>query len=201
MFKIDNLGELNDNELQRISLDLTEEDINNLVLKLDDKANKERCQALFLLKYRSYERNDVYPYMDNFIKRLNSKDSTQRSIGCMLMAANAKWDDKKIDENIELYLSITEDEKPITSRQCIQALLDIVPYKEKLWNKIIDKLININIKKVKATMRKLIVIDSINVLKIIDKNNDKINNYFDSIVKDNIFDDKIIKEINKSIMN
>ncbi len=138
MFNVNNLGKFREDELKTISLNLTKEDIHNLVLKLDGKATKERYQALFILKFRSYEQNDVYSHMNLFIKKLNNKDSMQRSIGVTLIAANAKWDDNIIDDNIELYLSITEDEKPITSRQCIQALLDMIPYKEQLWDKIID---------------------------------------------------------------
>ncbi len=52
-------------------------------------------------------------------------------------------------------------------------------------------------------MRKLIVIDSIKVLNVINKNKDniKINKYYSWIVGSNLFDDKTIKEIKGYIAN
>ena len=55
----------------------------------------------------------------------------------VLIAANARWDiDDKVDQVIGRYLRHVEDEKPITARQCIQALPEIARHKPVLCDDI-----------------------------------------------------------------
>ena len=92
------------------------------------------------------------------------------SIGLMLIAANARWDDRgKFDAIVDLYLSFFDDEKPVTVRQCIQSLSKIVPYKQDCLLKITDRLLSIDLEQRKVTQRKLLLLDILSVLAAIQK--------------------------------
>lgn len=91
---------------------------------------------------------------------LDSDNSYIRARGLLLIAATAKWDtDNKIDEIIDKYLKCLMDEKPITTRQCINALRLIVKHKTDLKNDIENALRYINLSKFKESMRPLIMKD------------------------------------------
>jgi hypothetical protein len=140
--------------------------------------------------------------MDILIKKLQSDNSYQRSIGLMLIASNAKWDkENKIDSIFNLYLSLTMDEKPITARQCLQSIYKILPFKENLWKVIVEKLINIDILKFKDTMRKSITLDIISVLNYIknEEYNSEINKYYNDILESDIFDSNTLKILKKEM--
>lgn len=195
---------INKDELYTTSTKIDEKDIVFLIKCLNEKDNDIRFNAFQILKHRSLDTEDVYRYFDVFALKLINKNSYQRSLGVMLIAANAKWDiNNKINDIINSYLLVCEDEKPITSRQCLQSILQILPYKEELWDTITNKLLDINIENISKNMRKSTVIDIINVLKYInkEKQNKKIQEYFSNINNSTIFDAKEIKELNKAINN
>ncbi len=88
----------------------------------------------------------------------------------MLVAENTKWDaQNRMEETIDEYLTLLNDEKPITIRQCIQVLGKVAPFKPGLNKKIVGKLISFDLMAVKETMRKSILLDILNVLLIIRK--------------------------------
>ena len=116
----------------------------------------------------------------------------------MLIAANAKWDmENKLDDIIDENLSLIYDEKPITVRQCIQSLCEIVPYKEHLLMKIADKLMSLNITEIRATMQKLILIDILTVLTMIRKQqtNNEIESYILNALSGGLLDKKAVKQV------
>ena len=89
--------------------------VNNLVNSLTNLDNKVAYTALKQLLERSQNPNEVYPYLDIFIKKINN-NSYIRTRGLKLISAKAKWDkDNRINEIIDLYLQHFEDDKPITS--------------------------------------------------------------------------------------
>lgn len=196
--KINTKKELN---CEKMAEELNKEDIIELIKLLNEKDNNIRHNAFCLLEARSLKHEDVYRYFDIFALKLISNNSYQRSIGLMLIAANAKWDSNKIDNIIKTYLSLCDDESAIIVRQCLQGLYSMLPYKKNLWDKITSKLVIINYEGVKDTMRKLIALDAIKVLNYINKEsqNDVISNYFKNILDDNIFDERDINELKKQI--
>ncbi len=184
--------------LLEISKTLEPEDLSRLVEWLTEKDDKLRYHSLLLLENRSEEYDDVYPFWDHFIEKLKSKNSYQRSIGVILIAANVKWDrDNKIDTTINDYLKTLDDEKPITVRQCIQSLSKIVSYRTNLHNIIANELISIDIMDVKPTMRKLILFDILNILVLIKKHqtSEKIDTYIFKALTGGLLDKKAIKQI------
>lgn len=118
-------------------------EVGELVGLLNTKDNKVSYQAMEELRILSEKTNLVYPYMDQFIKLLDSDNSYIRTRGLILIAYNAKWDiDYKIDEIIDKYLKHITDKKPITARQCIKMLPIIEEYKPDLKEDIIVALSN-----------------------------------------------------------
>lgn len=198
MITIERLMSIDKNNSQEVSKTIDKNDLPQLVEWLSEKDDKVRYQALLILKNRSLYSDDVYPFWDIFQRKLKSKNSYQRNIGLMLISDNVKWDVKnKIDTTIDEYLTLLSDEKPITIRQCIQGLREIIPYKSHLHFKIANRLMSINILNVKETMRKLILLDILEVLAAIRKHqtNDEIESYIFNVLSGGILDKKAKKQI------
>jgi hypothetical protein len=194
------LYKLDKEDLYGESLKLKDSDIECLIDNLNEKEDEIRYKSLLLLQYVAEERKDVYKYWDILVSKLKDSNSYQRNIGINLISRLTKWDDSnKINDVIDLYLSCLEDEKPITIRICIQNLKYIVMNKEELIDKIIDRLVTLDISKVKETMRKLIVIDIIEIFNIVDVDDIRIRKYYDEILNSDIFDIKTKKELENAI--
>lgn len=122
------------------------------------------------LQELSYINNNVYGYFDEFAQMLDSKNSYIRTRGITLIACNAKWDkDNKINKIIDKYLDHIEDDKPITSRQCIKALESIVKNKPELIPTIKNRLLKINYLKYNDSMQALVFKDAERILELIAK--------------------------------
>jgi hypothetical protein len=185
-------------ELPDVAQNLTAEDIAQLVEWLSEKDDAIRYPSFLLLKSRSARNPGVYPHWDVFVEKLDSANSYQRSIGLILMAENARWDDDgKLDAAIDRYLSFCDDQKPVTVRQCIQALCRIVPYKKHLCGKIQDKLTSIDISERKESQRKLVLLDIISVLALIRKQapDEEIDSFLFGAVGSGYFDKQTQKEV------
>lgn len=193
----------NEDHLAQAAAALNEADIAQLVDRLSLKENDVRYQALLLLKERSRQNDDVYPYWDVFHKKLRDKNSFQRSIGALLLAENVRWDNgKKTEAAIDSYLTLLYDEKPITIRQSIQALIEILPYRPELHEKIANALMAVDLMKIKETMRKLVLGDIIEILLLIrDKErNEAIESYMLKLLTGEILDKKTRKQLEKVFM-
>lgn len=198
MISTENIMAINKNDISGASKALTKDDLLQLVEWLSLKDDNIRYQALSLLQNRSVFFDDVYPFWQIFRDKLKSDNSYQRSIGLMLIAENAKWDTQnQMEDTIDEYLTILNDEKPITIRQCIQALGKVVQFKPGLNKKIIDKLISFDLMTVKETMRKSILLDILNVLLIIRKElkTDEAENFIQNALSGEILDKKSKKQI------
>ncbi|MEI8199592.1 MAG: hypothetical protein WCG21_06000 [Eubacteriales bacterium] len=197
MITAENLLSYEKPALPRIADTLRPEEIRQLIAWLDEK-DDIRYPAFMLLQYRSEHYPDVYPYWDVFIRKLQSENSYQRSIGLMLMAGNARWDTRGLFElSINLYLSFCGDEKPVTVRQCIQGLEKVIPFKRSLLTDITEKLIPFNIMECKETQRKILQMDILRVLIMINliEKNDRIDSYIEHALNAGILDKKAKKEV------
>lgn len=198
MITLERLLSFDKNDLSDLSKTLSGDELQQLVNWLSEKDDTIRYHAFLLLQYRSKDFGDVYPYWGIFCEKLESKNSYQRSIGLMLIAANSKWDiEDKLDDVIDEYLLLIYDEKPITVRQCIQSLCEIVPYKKHLCMKIADKLMALNISEVRETMQKSILIDILAVLAVIRKQqtNNEIESYILKVLSGGVLDKKAVKQV------
>jgi len=135
-------------------------DIQELVTGLTSSNNDEAYKCLQQLQSASAQSNAVYQYLETFIDMLDSGNSYIRTRGALLISANAEWDsDNRIDEIIDKYLKLIHDEKPITARQCIQALPNIARYKPDLVKNILFALQQANFSQYSASMQPLIAKD------------------------------------------
>jgi len=117
---------------------------------------------------QSEKSNEVYQFFDTFVLMLDDKNSYVRTRGLLLIAANAQWDlDNKINKIIDKFLLYTADEKPITSRQCILSLENIVKNKKELILPIKQRLLSPFYLKYAPNMQSLIKRDCDKILKII----------------------------------
>lgn len=200
MITMDNLLSFDKTELPQIADTLLPEEIHQLISLLKEKDDAVRYPAFLLLQYRSAVYSDVYPYWDIFLEKLASDNSYQRSIGLMLIAENTRWDTRGLlEESIGRYLSFCDDEKPVTVRQCIQGLEKIVPFKTDLRGDITEKLISIMIPDRKETQCKVLLLDILRVLILINyiEKNDRIDSYIAHALTGDILDKKSKKEIER----
>lgn len=118
--------------------------IDEMIITLRGSDNKQAYSALKDLLKISEECNQVYPYFEKFIEMMNDPShSFIRTRGMRLIAFNAKWDkDNMVNDIIQDYLKHMEDEKPITSRQCIQDTFIIAKNKPELIETILESLEN-----------------------------------------------------------
>lgn len=111
------------------------EDINKidgLFVDLDSKDNRIRYEAFrILLETTENKVIWVYDKWYDLEKKLYSDNSYQRSIGLMLLANLCRSDtESRFDKIIDRYIEMFEDEKFITSRQCIQNAWKIAAAKD-----------------------------------------------------------------------
>lgn len=170
MITLKNIMSIPKSDLQEVSKNLSNSDIPQLVEQVSLKDDNIRYQAFLILQSRSIFFNDVYSFWDTFRDKLKSDNSYKRSIGLMLIAENVRWDEQnRMEDTIDEYLKLLNDEKPITIRQCIQSLGKVAQFKPSLNKKIAECLTSFDIMSVKETMRKPILLDIINVLLAIRK--------------------------------
>ncbi|MFA5407430.1 MAG: SufBD protein [Bacilli bacterium] len=161
--------EINKKEIRDAAMKLTSEDIKKLIINLESKDNNLRYKSFLILQSRSDFCNDCYAYFDDFINKLDKDNSYQRSLGLMMIAFNTKWDvENKFDIIVNKFLDHINDEKFITSRQCIQSLSNIIPYKPHLIKVIKNRLEKIDYSVFKDTQINLIKNDVASILEQIE---------------------------------
>jgi hypothetical protein len=151
-------------------INMDKKEVENLVEQLFLSDTKIAYAALKALMSESEQSKKVYEQFDTFTKMINDENSYIRTRGLLLIAKNVKWDkENKFNKIVKKFLEHVEDEKPITSRQVIQSLKDVIQYKKELIPIIKDKLCKINYEKVPDTMKGLIFKDADGILKMIEK--------------------------------
>ena len=139
-----------------------------LIQNLYNLDNKVAYNTLKELEKLSENSNEVYKYFDKLVEMLDNENSYIRTRGIILIASNAKWDcNNRINKIIGKFLLHIEDDKPITSRQCIGALENIIKHKKELIPVIKERLLGINYLKYNDSMQSLIFKDVEKVLELI----------------------------------
>jgi len=190
------------NNLEEFAASLTAEYINFLVPLLTEKNDEIRYLAFLVLCERSNNHPDIYPYWDVFVSKLSSEDTYQRTIGATLIAANIRWDEKKKFARIfQTFMSLCNDEKFVTSRLTIQTIPVWAKYVPELLDKVVDELVHINVKRLKESQRKLILLDIINALIAIRelKSSEKITKYLIEAMTGGLLDKKSVKKLEPQI--
>ncbi len=181
---------------------LEAKDIGSLVLRLDSAEDKIRYPAFLLLRERSKIAADVYPFWDVLAAKLTSENSYQRSIGVMLLSANAQHDTAcNMQEALPDVLRLLGDPKPITVRQCAQALPEILSAKPELADQIGQAIRSVDLMAYKDTMRKLILIDFLEALLLVRQAcpTPELEAYFFSALSGSILDEKAKKQFRQRL--
>lgn len=182
---------------------LSADDVSMLVPRLDSAEDKIRYPAFLLLRARSAIANDVYPFWDVLDGKLASENSYQRSLGAMLLAANA-WHDTagRMRKSLPRLLALLTDPKPITVRQCAQALPEILAAKPELAEPIGAAIMAVDLLLFKDTMRKLILVDFLDALVLIRKiaPSQALEQYFFSALSGSILDEKTKKQLKSRLI-
>lgn len=114
-------------QIEQTAKNLTNQDIKSLVDTLSEKDDKLRYNAFLLLQAHSKTQPAVYGYWDVLVEKLDNGNSYQRSIGVMLLAENVRWDTEgKFASGLDKYMRCCLDERFITARQTLQALLVVM---------------------------------------------------------------------------
>lgn len=197
--KLLDMGRENPDEAAKL---LGREEIKRLVSLLSEKEDAVRYPALLILEKRSMQADDVSGYREEFREKLKSDNSFQRNIGARMIASNAKWEEGWLTGVLDEYLSLLHDDKPITVRQCVQYLKIIAEYRPELNSRIALALTTLDLSEIRETMRKLVLLDILEVLAAIRKSgaNEEIERYISEAFMSGVLDKKAIKHI-EEVMN
>lgn len=151
------------------------DDREELLARLTDKDAKSACAYADKLAAESRESDRYVPYLDDFAALLHYKNSLVRNRVISILAANARWDsENRYDVLMDDFLSHVTDEKPITARQCIQALPEIAAAKPSLIPRIRAVLENADLSGYRDSMQPLILKDIVSALQKIAEQEKKI---------------------------
>jgi hypothetical protein len=116
--------------------------IDELFVNLESKDDALRYDSFKkLLELTSAEVTWIYDYWQICVDKLTSKNSFHRSIGLMLIANLTLSDsENKFEEIIDTYLDFFNDEKFITSRQCLQNVWRVAVNKEVYKQRVVSAL-------------------------------------------------------------
>lgn len=129
----------------------------NIIKKLTVKDDKYACAFADKIITESRESDEWYEYFDDFASLLNHQKSLVRNRALNILAANAQWDEEnRFDKVISGFLEHITDEKPITARQCINALAQVGSAKPQYIPAILSSLRSADLSKYKDNMRPLI---------------------------------------------
>lgn len=102
-------------------------ELDQLVQALTGSNDRYAYACLKELLMQSENSDAVFAYFDRFVAMMSAQNSYQRTRGLLLIAANAQWDTEgKVQGILPEYLCHITDEEPITARQCIGALPQLV---------------------------------------------------------------------------
>ena len=129
----------------------------NVIENLTSKNDRFSCAYAEKILSESRETDEWYQYFDAFASLLDHPKSLVRNRALHILAANAQWDDEnRFDCILPAFLAHITDEKPITARQCIQALAQVGLAKPQYTERILSSLHDADLSKYKDSMRPLI---------------------------------------------
>lgn len=129
----------------------------SIAADLTAKNDKYACALADQIVAESRKSDKWYEDFNEFAALLDHPKSLVRNRALHIVAANVQWDEeRRFDAILPEYLSHVTDEKPITARQCIQALAEIGTAKPQYIPVILSSLQSADLSKYKDSMRPLI---------------------------------------------
>ena len=140
----------------------------NIAAKLTAKDDKYACAFADKIILESQETDEWYEYFDDFASLLDHPKSLVRNRILYILAANVQWDEEeRFGSILSDYLTHIKDEKPITARQCVKALVQVGLAKPQYIPEILSHLRSADLSKYKESMRPLIEKDIAETEKIL----------------------------------
>lgn len=135
-------------------------DIPACIARLTGKDAKDACAYTSRIVEESRGSARWFPCLEAVAALLEHKNSLVRNRAIAILAANARWDrEGKLDALMDEFLRHVTDEKPITARQCIQALPEIAAAKPHLIARMRAALEGADLSAYRSSMRPLILKD------------------------------------------
>lgn len=140
-------------------------EISDCIARLTSKDSADACAWANQIAEESRENSRWAPYLTEFAALLRHKNSLVRNRAISILAANARWmEADQLDALMDEFLRHITDEKPITARQCIQALPEIAAARSRLIPRIRQALEYADLTGFRDSMRPLILKDIAAVL-------------------------------------
>ena len=128
-----------------------------MLTRLTNKEDKSACLLADRIVSESRDTDQWYPYLEDFAALLRHPKSLVRNRALHILAANAQWDgEDRFDAILPEFLAHVTDEKPITARQCIQALAQVGRAKPRYIPRILACFHDADLSQYKDSMRPLI---------------------------------------------
>ena len=128
-----------------------------IIADLTSKDDIYACAIADKIISESHDIDEWYGYFDTFASLLTHPKSLVRNRALHILAANAQWDDEnRFDAILSDYLAHITDEKPITARQRIKALVQVGMAKPQYIPRILSCFHGADLSKYKDSMRPLI---------------------------------------------
>lgn len=100
----------------------------SIIAGLTARDDQYACALANRIVSESQETDQWYGDFDAFASLLDHPKSLVRNRALMILAANARWDRaNRFDALLPDFLAHITDEKPITARQCVKALVWAAP--------------------------------------------------------------------------
>lgn len=129
----------------------------DIITILTSKDDKTACAFAEKIISESRESDKWYAFFDDFASLLDHPKSLVRNRAIHIITANIRWDDEnRFDPILPGFLAHITDEKPITARQCIQALAQVGQAKPRYIPAILTTLRSADLSQYKDSMRPLI---------------------------------------------
>ena len=143
---------------------MTKEEILNTLTSKDTVAG---CRLFEQMKKGSAKEPVYYNYIGDFVKLLDSKNAYVRIRSFCLICYQARWDeDDIIAKYIDKMLELLNDDKPIVVRKCLEALHELLVYKN-YNDKALVAIDNMNTQKYAESMKPLVEKDIAELRKIL----------------------------------
>lgn len=139
--------------------------ISDCIARLTGGDAGDACAYAEQIAAESRESGCWAPYLADFAALLRHRNSLVRNRAVSILAANARWAPAEIfDSLMDEFLRHVADEKPITARQCIQALPEIAAAQPQMVPRIRQALESADLTGYRDSMRPLILKDMMAVL-------------------------------------
>ena len=139
-----------------------------ITAKLTSKHDADAWDFANQIMAESQEAGKWYEYFDTFASLLDHPKSLVRNRALHILAATIPWDrENRFDAIFPDYLAHITDDKPVTARQCIQALAQVGSAKPQYIPAILSALRRADLSKYKDSMRPLLEKDMAETEKVL----------------------------------